>query len=102
MEKDKSHMDKHTVKKIANLSRIEMNEEALERMAPEIASIMQWIEQLSELDTKDVLPLENVIDITHELRSDQVSDGDIQEDVLSNAKEKTQGYYVVNKVVDDE
>ena len=95
-------MDKDTVCKVARLARIKTSEDDLERLAPQLSGIIQWIEQLSEVDTDNVEPLANVVDITLALREDAVSDGDCQDKVLGNAPEETQGFYVVPKVVDQE
>lgn len=95
-------MDKETVKKIASLARIEMDDETLERMTPEIAGIMTWIEQLSEVNTDDVEPLASPVNLNLTLREDVMNDGDCVEKILANAPEKTQGFFVVPKVVDQE
>ncbi len=93
-------LDKETVKKVANLARIRMNDEELERMAPQLSKIIGFVEQLGEVDTDNVEPLANVVDITLALREDAVTDGDCAGKVLANAPEETQGYFVVPKVVE--
>ncbi len=93
-------LDKETVKKVANLARIRMNDEELERMAPQLSKIIGFVEQLGEVDTDNVEPLANVVDITLALREDGVTDGDCADKVLANAPEETQGYFVVPKVVE--
>tara|TARA_R110001592_G_scaffold16881_10_gene71659 strand:+ start:21039 stop:21326 length:288 start_codon:yes stop_codon:yes gene_type:complete len=93
-------LDKETVRKVASLARIRMNDEELERMAPQLSKIIGFIEQLGEVDTDNVEPLANVVDITLPLREDAVTDGDCVEKVLKNAPEETQGYFVVPKVVE--
>ncbi len=93
-------LDKETVKKVANLARIRMDDEELERMAPQLSKIIGFVEQLAEVDTDNVEPLANVVDITLALREDAVTDGDCVDKVLANAPEETQGYFVVPKVVE--
>tara|TARA_R110002095_G_scaffold157638_1_gene136712 strand:- start:3905 stop:4192 length:288 start_codon:yes stop_codon:yes gene_type:complete len=93
-------LDKETVRKVASLARIRMNDEELERMAPQLSKIIGFIEQLGEVNTDNVEPLANVVDITLPLREDAVTDGDCVEKVLKNAPEETQGYFVVPKVVE--
>ena len=95
-------MDKKTVQKVARLSSIEMSDEQLDNMAPQLTNILGFIEQLSEVDTDGVEPLANVADIDLRLREDVINDGDCQEKVLANAPESTQGFFVVPKVVDQE
>lgn len=93
-------LDKDTVKKVASLARIRMNDAELERMAPQLSNIIGFVEQLAQVNTDNVEPLANVADITLELRADEVTDGGYAEKVLANAPEQTQGYFVVAKVVE--
>lgn len=97
-----SDMDQETVRKVANLSRIEISEAEQAQVAPKLAGILKWVDMLSEVDTDDVEPLANVVNIPLKLREDIVNDGDVQAKVLANAPEDTQGFYVVPKVVDQE
>ncbi|MEO1729868.1 MAG: Asp-tRNA(Asn)/Glu-tRNA(Gln) amidotransferase subunit GatC, partial [Pseudomonadota bacterium] len=50
-------VDKETVAKIAGLARINMSEEELERMVPELNNILNWVEQLGEVDVAGVEPM---------------------------------------------
>ena len=88
------------VAKAARLSRIRMTDAELDAYAPQLDRIVGWIEQLGEVDTDNVEPLANVVDIDLALREDDVTDGDNEEGVLSNAPEKAEGFYVVPKVVE--
>lgn len=93
-------LDKESVKKVASLARIRMSDEELERMVPQLSKIIGFVEQLAEVNTDNVEPLANVVDITPELRKDVVNDGECADKVLKNAPEETQGYFVVPKVVE--
>ncbi len=93
-------LTKEETQKVAGLARLRLNDEELERLAPQLSNIISFIEQLSELDTNNVEPLANVVDITLPLREDVVNDGNCAEDILANAPEETQGYFVVPKVVE--
>ena len=93
-------LDKETVRKVSSLAKIRMNDEELERMAPQLSKIIGFVEQLNEVDTDNVEPLASVVDITLELREDKITDGDCVDKVLQNAPESTQGYFVVPKVVE--
>ena len=95
-------MDKSEVAKVARLARIEMNDDELERLAPQLSNILTWIEQLSEVDTDNVEPLANVVNIDLVLRKDEVTDGACADKVLANAPEEMQGFFVVPKVVEQE
>ena len=88
------------VRHIAKLARIAMSEEELERLVPELNAIIGWVEQLGEVDTDGVEPLTAVIEQKLRLRDDQVTDGDIREDVLANAPDAQHGFFAVPKVIE--
>lgn len=93
-------MDIQTVKKVATLARLEMQDNELEAVRVKLGNIMKFIEQLGEVNTDNVEPLANVVDIKLRLREDVVNDGNIQEKVLANAPETMEGFFVVSKVVE--
>lgn len=93
-------LDKETAAKVASLARLRMKDEELERLAPQLSNIIGFVEQLAELNTDNVEPLANVVDITLGLRDDVINDGGCADKVLFNAPEETQGYFVVPKVVE--
>ncbi len=93
-------MDKETVKKVASLAKIKMDDEELENIAPQLSGIIKWVEQLAQVNTDNVEPLSSVVDIPLPLREDIVNDGNYVDKILSNAPEETQGYFVVNKIVE--
>lgn len=87
-------------KRIAKLARIGISDAEADKIGPELSNILGWIEQLSEVNTDNVEPLANVANIDLKKRKDEVTDGNIQQDVLANAAESLEGYYVVPKVVE--
>ena len=93
-------IDTKTVEKIARLARIRMSDTEKEKYANELNGIMQWIEQLQEVDTDGVEPLTSVVDMELFKREDEVTDGNIQEKILANAPENAEGFFVVPKVVE--
>lgn len=88
------------VRHIANLARIAMSEEELERLVPELNNILGWVEQLGEVDTGGVEPLTAVIEQKLRLREDKLTDGDCREDILANAPEAEHGFFAVPKVIE--
>lgn len=93
-------LDHKTVKKVASLGRLHMEDEALARMAPQLSNIIGFVEQLAQVNTDAVKPLASVVDIALTLRDDVISDGGYVDKILANAPEKSQGYFVVPKVVE--
>ena len=93
-------IDAATVKKVASLARIRVSDERLESLAHELSGIMQWIDQLAEVDTDGVEPMTSVVAAKLPMREDVVSEpGDAQR-VLANAPRTDRGFFVVPKVVE--
>ena len=93
-------LDDKTVRKIAHLARIEVTEPEVAHYAKELNHILGWIEQLGEVNTRDVAPMTRVVDVKLPRRPDIVTDGDKQADILANAPATAAGYFVVPKVVE--
>lgn len=100
MSDDKAIVDTATVEKIARLARIRLPEERKQPIAEDLNRILNWIEELSEVDTDGVAPLASVTGHSLPLRSDEISDGNVANKVLSNAPEEASGFFVVPKVVE--
>ena len=93
-------MDLKTVKKVATLASLDMNEGELDAVCAKLGNIMKFVEQLEEVNTDNVEPLANVVDIKLRLREDIVNDGDMQQKILANAPEAMEGFFVVSKIVE--
>lgn len=91
---------KDDVRKVARLSRIAVPEDKLDSLADELSGIMGWIEQLNEVDIEGVAPMTSVVASTLPLRADEVTDGNIQDQVLANAPKSEEGFFVVPKAVE--
>lgn len=93
-------VDKATVAQIAHLARIRVADEEMEGLAAELSGILEWVEQLNELNTDDVAPMTSVNDQGLRWRVDTVDDGDRRDEVLANAPDAADGFYTVPKVVE--
>ncbi len=93
-------IDAATVRKVAHLARIKTPEERLEPLARELSGILDWIEQLNEVDVDGVEPMTSNVAQPLRLREDVVTDGDKVAEVLSNAPKSAEGFFVVPKVVE--
>lgn len=93
-------VDQNTVRKIARLARIAVREDELPALAGELNTILDWVEQLSELDTKGVEPMTSAVEVTMKMRDDVVTSGNLQKEVTANAPQSEDGFYVVPKVVE--
>jgi len=88
------------VKKIAKLARIRLSEEEVDHYGKEISGILDWIEMLQEVNTDKVPQMASVSSIGLSLRTDEVTDGNVQADILKNAPKSAFGCFEVPKVVE--
>lgn len=93
-------LDRETVAHIARLARIRLDEAELDPLAAELSRIVDWFEQLSEVDTGNVLPMTGVADMRLPMRADEVTDGDRRDAVLGNAPHAAGAFFAVPKVVE--
>jgi aspartyl-tRNA(Asn)/glutamyl-tRNA(Gln) amidotransferase subunit C len=103
-------LDKAEVVRIAALARIRLNDAELEPLADELSHILRWVEQLGEVDTRNVAPMSSVVAMTLPMREDRVSDGDCRDAILGNAPQAApgganpdgpaRGFFAVPKVVE--
>ncbi len=93
-------IDAETVRKVARLARIREREERLAPLAAELDGIIQWIEQLAEVDTDGVEPMTSAVAVTLPMREDIVTEGGDASVVLANAPRSRDGFFVVPKVVE--
>ena len=93
-------VDLTTVKKIAGLARIAMSEDEAQALVPELNGILQWVEQLGEVDVAGVEPMTAVIPNGLRLREDVVNDGDVRDKILANAPQAEHGFFAVPKVIE--
>lgn len=88
------------VLKIAHLARIAMSEDEAEKLKPDLNEILDWVEQLDEVDTSEVELLAMVIANQTRMREDLVTDGDRRDEILANAPHAEHGFFAVPKVIE--
>lgn len=93
-------LDHATVRRIASLARIRVEDHEVDALCHELNGILGWIEQLNEVDVSNVAPLTGASNLAMSMRADVVTDGGYAEAVLSNAPERIADFYVVPKVVE--
>ena len=93
-------VDEATVRRIARLARIKITEEEAKGIVKELSGILNWVEQLSEVDTSAVEPMTRVVPIELKKREDAVTDGGKAKDILKNAPMAEDGFFVVPKIVE--
>ncbi|APX21510.1 MAG: Asp-tRNA(Asn)/Glu-tRNA(Gln) amidotransferase GatCAB subunit C [Rhodobacteraceae bacterium] len=93
-------IDTDTAARVAKLARIRVEEEQLPALAQEFSNILDFIEQLNEVDVEGVEPMVSVTPMRLKRREDGVTDGGMQEKILSNAPDAREGFFAVPKVVE--
>ena len=93
-------IDAATVRRIAHLARIKVEEGEIEHLAGEINSILGFVEQLKEVNVEGVEPMTSVTPMKLSMREDVVTDGGDAGKVLMNAPATEEGFFLVPKVVE--
>ena len=92
-------IDNSVVKKIANLSKINLSDKELENLKHELNKILDWVDDLKKVDTKMVEPMLSVFNENMKMRDDKVELTNTDE-ILSNAPDKKESFFVVPKVIE--
>ena len=93
-------IDRQTVNRVAFLARLKIDEDKIEATENEFNKILNWVEQLNEVNTEDVEPLSAVNETALVCREDEITEGGQADKVLANAPMAEYGYFVVPKVVE--
>jgi aspartyl-tRNA(Asn)/glutamyl-tRNA(Gln) amidotransferase subunit C len=93
-------VDAADVRRIAQLARIAVGEHEVERLKDEINGMLNFVEQLSEVNVDGVEPMTSVTPMAMKKRADVVSDGNAAEAVLKNAPQSDDNFYLVPKVIE--
>ncbi len=93
-------VDEATVRRIARLARIKITEAEAKGLVKELSGILNWVEQLGEVDTSAVEPMTRVVPIELKRREDVVTDGGKANEILENAPLAEDGFFVVPKIVE--
>ena len=93
-------VDKDTVRRIAKLARIAMDDQQAAEMEAELNALLAWVEQLSEVDCENVPPMTSVVEQRLRMREDVVTDGGHADDLMKNAPQSEGHFFVVPKVVE--
>ena len=86
--------------RVAHLARIKTPEDRLEPLAQELNGILQWIEQLNEVDVDGVEPMTSNVAQPLRLREDAVTEPDQREANMANAPARDEGLFLVPKVIE--
>jgi aspartyl-tRNA(Asn)/glutamyl-tRNA(Gln) amidotransferase subunit C len=93
-------VDEATVRRIARLARIKITDAEARGLVSELSGILNWVQQLDDVDTSAVEPMTRVVPIELKKRADVVNDGGIAGEILRNAPMAEDGFFVVPKIVE--
>jgi aspartyl-tRNA(Asn)/glutamyl-tRNA(Gln) amidotransferase subunit C len=87
------------VQHVAKLARLELEPQAVETLAGQLATILDYVEKLSEVDTSEIEPTSHAIALTNAFREDRIHTHLEPQEALANAPAKEEGSFVVPKVI---
>ncbi len=90
-------IDDATIEYVGILAKLELSGEEKEAAKKDMGRMLDYIDQLNELDTSGVEPMSHVFTMRNVFREDVVTNGDGSEDALKNAPEQKDNMYVVPK-----
>lgn len=92
-------LNREQVHKVANLARLEMTVEEEDQIATQMNSILEYFEQLSELDTTDVQPTTRAIDVSNVTRPDILQPYTDRDAILKEAPDQDGDFFKVPKII---
>lgn len=93
-------VDKDTVRRIARLARLKLEDSRVEPMVQELNGILEWVEQLKEVDVEGVQPMTSAVDHRLKMRDDVITEPNNADALMVNAPGGEDHFFVVPKVVE--
>lgn len=92
-------ISKQEVLHVADLARLDLDEESIDRFAGQIGEILEYVDTLNRIDTKGITPTSHAIFLSNAFRNDEERQHLDTDVALTNAPEKEDGGFIVPKVV---
>lgn len=92
-------IDREQVHKVAHLARLDLAAQEEEQFTTQLSSILDYFEQLSELDVSDVQPTTRAIDVSNVTRADELQPYNDREWILNNAPERESDFFKVPQIL---
>jgi aspartyl-tRNA(Asn)/glutamyl-tRNA(Gln) amidotransferase subunit C len=89
-----------TIEYVGILAKLELSEEDKKKAKADMGNMLDYIDKLNELDTKDVEPMAHIFPVNNVFREDVVMNEDDRDNILLNAPEKKDGAFKVPKTVE--
>ena len=90
-----------SIQHIAQLSRLSFSESETEQFTEQLSAILEYVDQLAELDTTDVQPASHALPSLNVFRGDQVKHSLTQEQIFMNAPDTEEAYFKVPQIMGD-
>ena len=102
MNKNESKINEDIVKHVAELSRLSLGEDDVRKYQQQLSRIIQYIEQLNEVDTKGVSPTTHVLPSMKNVFRDDIPEVSLpQEEALRNAPSRAGNFFKVPRIIKD-
>lgn len=93
-------LKKEDVRNIAQLARLQIDDQSIDQYATDLSSILTLVEQMNQVDTKGISPMAHPLDATQRLREDKVTETDLRDKFQRIAPDVERGLYRVPKVIE--
>ncbi|MDC0831648.1 asparaginyl/glutamyl-tRNA amidotransferase subunit C [Leptolyngbya valderiana BDU 20041] len=94
-----TQIDKQEIHKVAHLARLEMTEAEEEEFSNQVSELLDYVEQLQELDTDNVQPTAHIMDMRNIARADKHASYPHRDDLLDSAPEQEGEFFKVPKIL---
>lgn len=94
-----NHISDETIEYVGILAKLELSDEEKEQAKKDMGEMLDYIDQLNELDTSDVMPMTHLFPVCNVFREDVVTNGDGREATLANAPLARDGGFEVPKTI---
>lgn len=92
-------VDKELLEKVASVARLKLTDKEIDKFIPQVKDILDYFSVLEKVDTKNVKPSFQPIELKNRLREDKVTEPLSQKDALKNSTQTQDGYFKGPKAV---
>lgn len=86
------------VEHVAKLARLELTEEEKELYTKQLGAVLEYVNQMNEVDTSNVKPMSHAVDFVNVMREDEVHYDNTKEELMANAPLEEDGFFRVPKI----
>jgi len=97
-----SKLSEEEVRHVAKLAKLSLTSQEVKRFQKQLSGVLDYVDVLKKLDTKDIEPTSQVTGLENVFRSDEPGPSLQPEEVLKNAKEKNDGLFLVKAIFKNE